>query len=163
MATLCTKIDASFSNDVTVTPHILHVSSDAKKKHPLKGNLESRARGWRQTSFPVLSPVLKLPTPTQYFPRRLLFFIARPPVSPWGHSSPVFFPDLRQLFTHFPPFFVISTCFWLGCNCCASSSSVSERRTEKRRRERTFEQISDAPERRIYASHVNFLKKKKGL
>lgn len=156
MATLCTKIDASFSNDVTVTPHILHVSSDAKKIHPLKGNLESRARGWRQTSFPVLSPVLKLPTPTQYFPRRLLFFIARPPVSPWGHSSPVFFPDLRQLFTHFPPFFVISTCFWLGCNCCASSSSVSERRTEKRRRERTFEQISDAPERRIYASHVKF-------
>lgn len=105
MATLCTKIDASFSNDVTVTPHILHVSSDAKKIHPLKGNLESRARGWRQTSFPVLSPVLKLPTPTQYFPRRLLFFIALPPVSPWGHSSPVFFSRFMTIIHTFSPFF----------------------------------------------------------
>ena len=87
---------------------------------------------------------------------RLFFTLPCPIFLPGSHFSEISdnFSPLFSPFNYHNQFLAVK--MWSLLYCCASSSSVNKRWTEKWRRDRLFKQISDALERGILVSHIRF-------
>lgn len=112
-------------------------------------NTNSHGRSTWMSYFRIIG--LRTCQPSVDFSRRLVFFIALS-WFPFGVTIRPYFSWFTTIFTPFFPILVFTSCFWLCTACsllesCTSSSSVSEKQTEKWKGERNTQENVRYPEK----------------